>query len=645
MCGITGAVPGISPELLRSMTTRLAHRGPDGEGFLCTPHVSLGHRRLAVIDLDTGQQPMTTGDGRYSIVFNGEIYNYRELRRDLQRGGARFTTQSDTEVLLESFVRGGIHAVDRLRGMFAFAVWDAREEALWLVRDRLGVKPLYYAQAGQQFLFASEIKSLLAHPRISRRMNPQAVDDFLAYLYIPAPQTIFEGVQELSPAHWLRWQRGQIQIERYWDALPRPAYAQHINEPAEARAIEEVRGCLADAVQSRMVSDVPLGAFLSGGMDSSSIVAFMAQADKANPVRTFSLGFGAGEERYTELEYARLAAKAFSAQHREIEIQAKSAALLPTLVSHFDEPFGNPTALLLYQLSQRTREHVTVALAGDGGDEVFLGYPRYRGAALQAQLSRLPGPLRNMMSDSASFLDERSNGAHTRRRIREFLSTAALPWQQAYIRWVTYFDAQCRSELYTPEFRATVVDYRAESFLESWFARVPKAHPLDQCSYVDLHTFLPHNLLEYGDRMSMAHGLEVRLPFTDHKLVELAMRLPSRYKLKRGATKHALREAMRPLLPREILDRRKLGLNPPLGIWLKGELAPLIDARLSPSAIRRAGWFRPEAVTRCVEDFRSGRRDNSLHLWALLVLDQWRRQILEGESATQENADFLGATA
>lgn len=628
------------------MTARLAHRGPDGDGFVCTPQVSLGHRRLAVIDLATGQQPMSTRDGLYTIIFNGEIYNYRDLRLDLLRAGAQFATQSDSEVLLESFVRGGIHAVERLRGMFAFAIWDAREETLWLVRDRLGVKPLYYSHAAGQLLFASEIKSLLAHPRVSRRLNPRAVDDFLTYLYIPAPQTIFEGVHELPPAHWLRWQRGQIHIERYWDALPQAALDSSKTQQQESRAIEEVRAGLAEAVQLRMVSDVPLGAFLSGGMDSSSIVACMAQATgPAHPVRTFSLGFGAGEERYTELEYARLVAAKFAAKHLEIEIHAKSAALLPTVVSHFDEPFGNPTALLLYQLSQHTREHVTVALAGDGGDEVFLGYPRYRGAAWQSQLGHCPAALRNLLAAGAGFIDDSANGSHGRRRVREFLSTAALSWQQAYIRWVTYFDTRARADLYTSEFRASVGDYRAESFLEGWFGRVPHAHPLDQASYVDLHSFLPHNLLEYGDRMSMAHGLEVRLPFTDHKLVELAMRLPPRLKLKGGTAKHVLREAMRPLLPREVLDRSKLGLNPPLGIWLKGELASLIDTRLSPAAIRRAGWFRPEAVTRCVEDFRSGRRDNSLHLWALLVLDQWRRQILEAESSALDTTDFLGATA
>lgn len=639
MCGITGAVPGVRPELLRKMTSLLAHRGPDGEGFHCRPEVSLGHRRLAVIDLCTGQQPMSTPDGRFTIIFNGEIYNYRGLREELQGEGVRFCTQSDTEVLLHGFARRGVRILEGLRGMFAFAVWDAAEQALWLVRDRLGVKPLFYTRAGEQFLFASEIKSLLAHPQVSRTLNPRAVDDFLAYLCVPAPRTIFRGIRELPPAHWLLWQHGQLRIERYWDAQPRPE-----PEPQEDRqVIEEVRAQLADAVRLRMVSDVPVGAFLSGGLDSSSIVAFVSQPGQPS-VRTFSLGFGAGEERYTELEYARLAAQKFQTHHQEIEIHSRCTHLLPEVIRHFDEPFGNPTALLLYQLSQQTREHVTVALAGDGGDEIFLGYPRHLGAALQSRLALLPSALRSLFAKGALWIDDQTNGAHARRRFREFLGSAALPWQQAYIQWVTYFTPAMRNALYTPDFQAAVGDYRAETFLQGWFDRVRDAHPLDQVSYADLHTFLPHNLLEYGDRMSMAHGLEVRLPFTDHKLVELAMRIPARLKLKRRTTKYALREAMRPLLPPEILERGKLGLNPPLGIWLRGELAPLIEEQLSTRAVEAAGWFQPQAVANLVRDFRTGRRDYSLHIWALLVLNQWRRQILEGESSAQE-IPLLKATA
>lgn len=620
MCGITGAAPGIPQEILRRMTARLAHRGPDGEGYFCGPEVSFGHRRLAIIDVPGGAQPMTTADGRYTIIFNGEIYNFRALRSELEAEGARFRTKSDTEALLEVFARrGGTAALEKLLGMFAFAVWDAERHALFLARDRMGVKPMYYTVRGGRLLFASEIKALLAHPDVPRRLNAAAVDDFLTYLYVPAPQTIFEGIDELPPAHWLEWKDGSARIERYWDALPEPVEA-----PA-AQLAEELRALLDQAVRLRLESDVPLGAFLSGGIDSSSIVALMARAS-AKTVRSFSLGFGAGAEHYTELEYARKVSKRYNTEHQELEIHPQCAELLPTMVAHFDEPFGNPTALLIYQLAELTRRHVTVALAGDAGDEVFLGYPRYHGVRLRRYLDIFPRAARRAVAKLAENISENPDGFHARRRAREFLTTAGDHWQQAYSSWVSYFSPAMRRELYTDEFRAAVGGYDSSAVLGEHFARVAHAAPLDQVSYVDLHTFLPYNLLEYGDRMSMAHALELRLPFTDHRLVEFSMRLPAELKLRGRHTKFLLREAVRPLLPAEILKRPKLGLNPPLGMWLQSELVPLMERYLSEEAVRRRGWFRPEAVAALVRDFRSGRRDYSLHLWGLLVLEEWARQ-------------------
>ncbi|MBI3663816.1 MAG: asparagine synthase (glutamine-hydrolyzing) [Acidobacteria bacterium] len=606
--------------ILRRMTARLAHRGPDGEGYFSSPEVSFGHRRLAIIDVPGGAQPMTTADGRYTIVFNGEIYNFRALRQELEAEGARFRTRSDTEALLEMFARrGGAAALEKFRGMFAFAVWDAEQRALFLARDRLGVKPLYYCVRGGRLLFASEIKALLAHPDVPRRLNAAAVDDFLTYLYVPAPQTIFEGISDLPPAHWLEWKNGSARIERYWDAIPEPGDA-----PA-AQLEEELRAQLDQAVRLRLESDVPLGAFLSGGIDSSSIVALMARAS-ANTVRSFSLGFGVGAEHYTEIEYARRVSRRYNTEHKELEIHPKCAELMPAMVAHFDEPFGNPTALLIYQLAELTRRHVTVALAGDAGDEVFLGYPRYHGVRLRRYLDLFPRAARRAVAALADRISESSDGFHARRRAREFLTTAGDHWQQAYASWVSYFSPTMRRELYTGEFRAAVGDYDSAQVLDEHFARVAHCAPLDQVGYVDLHTFLPYNLLEYGDRMSMAHALELRLPFTDHRLVEFSMRLPAELKLRGRHTKYLLREAVRPLLPAEILERPKLGLNPPLGMWLQRELAPLMDQYLSEETVRRRGWFRPEAVTRLREDFRSGRRDYSLHLWGLLVLEEWARQ-------------------
>jgi asparagine synthase (glutamine-hydrolysing) len=631
MCGITGAVPGLDNGVLKRMTAALAHRGPDGEGYFSSPDVSLGHRRLAVIDLAGGGQPMTSRDGRWTIVFNGEIYNFRALRRELQALGVVFRTQSDTEALLEAWARWGVDAIERLRGMFAFALWDARERALWLVRDRLGLKPLYYSVAGGRLLFGSEIKAILAHPSAPRQLNPAAVDDYLAYLYVPAPQTIFAGIEELPPGHWMRWQNGAADIRRYWEARPLP------KGESLPRHAEDLCALLEESVCLRLESDVPLGTFLSGGLDSSSIVALAARA-QAQPVRSFSLGFGAGEEHYSELEFARLVALRYHTEHRELTIRPDCAELLPRMVSLFDEPFGNPTALLLHALSEKTRQHVTVALAGDAGDELFLGYPRYLGVKLRRTWEGVPLPLRRGMASLAGHIPEGTNGFHTRRRAREFFSAGADSWQSAYIGWVTYFSPAMRRDLYAPEFRTAVGGHAAEEFLENCFARVADCDPLDQASAVDLQSFLPHNLLQYGDRMSMAHGLELRMPFTDHRLVEFALCLPPGQKLRGRETKYLLREAMRPLLPQQTLRRSKLGLNPPIGRWLQNELAPLVEQYLAPEAVRRRGWFRPEAVTRLRQEFASGQRDYSLHLWGLLVLEEWARQYLDGVPAETQPA-------
>ncbi len=625
MCGITGGVPGIDPRVLERMTAALAHRGPDGEGYFHAAGpvgASLGHRRLAIIDLAGGRQPMTSADGRWTIVFNGEIYNFQELRRELESLGTVFRTESDTEVLLEVWARWGVDALVHLRGMFAFAIWDAREHALWLVRDRLGVKPLYYSTVGSRLLFGSEIKALLAHPAISRRLRPSALDDYLAYLYVPAPQTIFEDVEELPPAHWLRYSNGTAQLCRYWQPRPLPA-----GETTGASA-ESLLALLDESVRLRLVSDVPLGAFLSGGLDSSSIVALAARA-QPEPMRTFSLGFGVGEEHYTELEFARLVSDRYATQHRELTIRPDCAELLPRMVSLFDEPFGNPTALLVHALSEVTRRHVTVALAGDAGDELFLGYPRYLGSRLRRAWGVVPSPLRRAAAALAERIPEDTNGRHARRRSREFFAGGVGSWQSAYITWVCYFSPAMRADLYSSEFRGAIGGHSAEQFLERRFAEVAGCDPLHQACYVDLHSFLPHNILKYGDRMSMAHALELRLPFTDHRLVEFALRLPARQKLRGRQTKRLLRSAMQPLLPEETLRRSKLGLNPPLGRWLRNELRPLVDLYLSPATIRQRGWFRPEAVAKLREEFTTGRRDYALHLWGLLVLEEWARQYLD----------------
>ena len=626
MCGIAGIVGEADGGLIRSMTRVLAHRGPDGEGYYLDEGLALGHRRLSIIDLATGQQPMTTADGRFTIIFNGEIYNFRELREELKGRGVHFRTRSDTEVLLEAYAHWGREALTKLWGMFAFAVWDKQERRLFAACDRLGVKPLYYAQLGKELLLGSEIKALLAHPRVKRELDSTALDDFLTYLYVPAPKTIFRGIQALAPGHWLEWQRGQVEVGRYWDV-------NFDGEPwPEDDLMAALRAHLDDAVGSRLVSEVPLGVFLSGGLDSSTIAALMAR-HLSEPVRTFTLEFREGSHRHNETQYAHEVAGAIRAQTQKLVIESRSAELLPAVTRHFDEPFGNPTSLLVYQLSQEARQYVTVALVGDAGDEIFLGYPRYRGAALAEKYRHVPAFLRRPLAKLSGFLPEPGNGNHFNRRLREFLSAGVELPEQAYFAWIGYFDRSLRQGLYSPELQRTLADYDSSTFLMGLFARSGARQLLDRINYVDLHSFLPYNLLRYADRMSMAHGLEIRCPFTDHRLIEFLARVPWQWKLRKGQQKYLLRRAVGDLLPESVLTRSKIGLNPPMGLWLRGHLRPLLGEYLSPDTVRKRGYFRPQVIQKLISDHLARRRDHSLHLWALISFEEWHRQYLDSNPA------------
>lgn len=621
MCGIAGIAGESGLGHIAAMTRTLVHRGPDGEGFYSGPAVELGHRRLSVIDLETGSQPMTTPDQRYTIVFNGAIYNFLELRKQLTSRGVCFRTRSDTEVLLECYAAWGKDGVRKLRGMFAFAIWDAKDRRLLLARDRLGLKPLYYAEADGSLLFASEMKGLLAHPAISRELHLPALDDFLTYLYVPAPRTIFRGIRELLPGHWLEWQSGQVRLHRYWDV----SFAPDVS-PLE-RHREALQAMLAESVSLRLASDVPLGAFLSGGLDSSVIAALMSRA-QIQPLRTFTLGFSDGERRYNEWEYARAVGEALGAHARELTVPAESADLLGRVTRHFDEPFGNPTSLLIYQLAELARRDVTVALAGDGGDEVFLGYPRYRGVLFSEQYRKVPRAMRYVAAALASRLPEPCNGNHLPRRVRAFVAGCRHSPERMYFEWISYFSRELRGHLYSEELLRELRGYDSSQFLMGLFRRSGTTDWVDRVNYVDLHSFLPFNILRYTDRMSMAHGLELRSPFTDHKLIELMARVPRRYKLQARQSKVLLRRTAQSLLPHRILRRGKLGLNPPLGLWLRGRLQPMLRDYLSPHLLRRRGYFRPETVQQMVHDHLCGHRDYSLHLWALISFEEWHRQYL-----------------
>lgn len=653
MCGLAGIIGEPQGGDIRRMTGTLVHRGPDDEGYFISGQARLGHRRLIVIDRESGQQPMRTPDGRYALVFNGEIYNFCDLKHELESYGAQFRTRSDTEVLLAAYAHWGRASVERLRGMFAFAVWDAKERILFAARDRLGVKPFYYAQIGSTLLFASEMKALLEHPAVERELDDLALDDYLTYLYVPAPRTIFRQIRELPPACWLEWSAGRVSTGEYWDAkfcdsapisggggTQNTAAGSQMSIQPDGKGLRKAAGelkhLLEEAVRVRLVSDVPLGVFLSGGLDSGSIAALAAQqAD--SPLRTFTIGFTEGGKRYDERAYARRVSEAIGADAREQMVDAGAAELLPQVTRQFDEPFGNPTSLLSYQLSSAARQHMTVALSGDGGDEALLGYPRYQGMALAEWYRRAPALARQTLGQIAGYAanrwNERANGNHFRRRLREFLGAGTLASEQMYFEWVSYFSRELRQRLYTPEFNGRLSGYDSSQFLENLFKKSGAAEMVDRVNYADLHSFLPYNVLRYSDRMSMAHGLEVRCPFTDHRLVEFLARVPWRYKLRITKSKCLLREGARSWLPGTILKRPKLGFNPPMGLWMQSRLQPLLDSYLAPARIRQRGYFRPEVIQRLIADQSSGRRDWSLHLWALISFEEWHRQYLDPRPA------------
>ena len=607
------------------MAALLRHRGPDeagecvlpaGDGRACV----LAHQRLSIIDVPGGHQPQTNEDGTVHLIFNGEIYNFRALRAELEAKGHRFATRSDTEVIVHLYEEHGDELVERLRGMFAFALWDARRSRLLLVRDRLGVKPLYYAlpESGDiELAFASELKALLCVPGVSRALDLESLAAYLAYLYVPHPRTAVAGARRLPPGHMLVAEDGRVDVRRYWGLDPAG------ETDADPERLWEL---IAEAVELRLVADVPLGSFLSGGIDSSSIVA--AATEGEGPLDTFTVVFSRPEERlYDERDDARAVAASFGSRHHELEARADARELLPEIVRHFDEPFGNPTALLVYELSRLTRQHVKVALAGDGADELFAGYPRFRGLAAASWYRRVPSPVRALAAAGARAMPESTRGRHSLRRAREFALAPVDGPESAYLSWITYFDAAARADLFRPEVRERLRESPPpERFVLDLFDRAPTGDLVNRLSFVELQSFLPCNVLEYGDRMSMAHGLEVRAPFTDHRLVEYALALPGAAKLRRGRTKAILRDAAAPHLPARPLAKRKIGFNPPMGLWLNRELSPLVDSHLSREQVEARGLFRPEAVERLVASLRSGRRDVSLHVWSLIVLEQWQRE-------------------
>src|SRR6266478_6356550 len=611
MCGIAGIVDltgrPVDGALLQAMTAVQAHRGPDGEAIVCRGAAGLGHRRLAIIDLATGDQPMVSDDGSVRIVFNGEIYNFRELRRDLEARGARFRTQSDTEVILRAYEAEGPDCVRRLRGMFAFAILDERARRLVLARDRAGIKPLVYAWDGQRLLFASEIKGILEDSTVARDLDLDALGQYLTFHYVPAPRTIFRSIRKLPPASTLvlALDGGEPVVSQYWSLRFEPN-----SRVTEREWVERLRGELADAVQCHMISDVPIGAFLSGGVDSSTVVALMAQAS-SSPIRTFSIGFD--EADFDELRFARQMAARYGTDHYEMVVKPNALEVLPKLAWHFDEPFADSSAIPTYYVSKITREHVTVALSGDGGDENFAGYRRYaRAVELRERLDQGPARLaRPFLRLASGLLPVGAPG----QAWTGMLGAGPL---ERYFRLLTYQRRETLRRLLSDDLGELAGSGPNPAVFSRLASEGGAPDYVSTLQQIDMATYLPGDILAKVDMMSMAVSLESRVPFLDHRLMEFVATIPSSLKLRNGGGKYLLKRAMTQDLPDEILTRKKMGFGVSLGDWFRRELRDMTRDVLLGRQARQRGVFRMSEVNALLSTHDSGRRDRSAHLWALI---------------------------
>lgn len=629
MCGIAGTLyfdPAreVDPSLLGRMNAALAHRGPDDAGVYCAGPVGLAHRRLSIIDLSpAGHQPMPNEDETIWIILNGEIYNFLDLREGLIRKGHRFRSRTDTETILHLYEEEGPACVRALRGMFAFAIWDSRTQTMLLARDRVGKKPLYYQLDERGLRFASEIKAILTDPEVKVVPDAEAIHHYLSFGYVPHPATAYHGIRALPPAHVATVRDGRLTIERYW----RLKYGEK-HPGSEADLARELIERLEEAVRIRMISDVPLGAFLSGGIDSSAVVAMMSR-HAVGPVRTFSIGFDAPE--YDERRYARLVAERFGTRHEEFVVRPDAAGILPTLVWHYDQPYGDSSAIPTYYVAQLTRQHVTVALNGDGGDEGFAGYERYVAQRLAGRLDRLPAAARRGLQAALGLVPRRARRGSPLARGRRFLDGLLQPPDRRYSRWVFHFTADRKADLYQPDFAAAVAKTESEDLLVRAFETSDGPTMLDAVMDVDTRTYLPDDLLVKVDVASMAHGLEARSPFLDHGLLEFAAGIPAHLKLRGMEKKVLLRTALRGILPDMILDRPKMGFGVPIDRWFRDDLRPLAYDTLLDRRAADRGYFRPEVVRAYLDEHVRGQGHWHYLLWNLLMLELWHRTFIDGD--------------
>lgn len=627
MCGIAGFIskeknaPLDEREaLLDRMCRRITHRGPDEQGAIVRDAAALGMRRLSIIDLKSGQQPIFDCSGNLAVVFNGEIYNYQSLKKDLESRGHRFKTNSDTETIVHAYEEFGADCVRHLRGMFAFAIYDFQAETLFIARDRVGKKPLFYSLTGKgNFVFGSELKVLIEHGEISREIDFSALDAYLTFGYVPEEFCIFKGVHKLAPGHFLLFKNGGIETRKYWDF----DYSGVSEIKSEAEYIEALREKIREAVKIRLISEVPLGAFLSGGVDSSSIVGMMSEISDA-PVKTFSIGFN--EDTFNELKFARVAAKHFKTEHHEFIVTPDLVETVDELVRHFDEPFADSSALPTFMVSKMARAFVTVVLSGDGGDELFAGYTRYVTDKKRSGLEKLPRAIRqNLLKPLSRILPSGAKG-------KNFLYNTSLDAIDRYIDSVSHFGKLKKLGLYANVLRENLNGAfgGAEAVFRQLADSVSSADPVDKLLYLDSKTYLPGDILTKVDRMTMAVSLEARVPLLDHELIEFVQKIPAGLKLKGLETKYIFKKAMEGIVPREILYREKQGFGVPLGDWINSQLKDRIHGILGEKRTVERGYFEPRYIRILLDEHAKNRRDHSHALWILWMLELWHRKFVDG---------------
>ena len=628
MCGIVGFVNNseraADQGVLEAMNGAIVHRGPDDDGFYVHDNVGMAMRRLSIIDLAGGKQPMHNADRTKWIVFNGEIYNYRELRADLEKRGHSFYTNSDTEAIIHLYDEYGADCLQYLRGMFAIAIWDKSDRSLFLARDRVGKKPILYShQPNGDLIFGSEFQAILKHPSVTREVDYGAIDSYLSYLCVPAPETAFKQIRKLEPGHWLKWKDGNVETRRYW----LPNFSKKI-KISEDEAIQETTRILRESTKLRMISEVPLGAFLSGGVDSSIVVALMAQ-ESAAPVKTFSIGFE--EQDFSELKYARRVAEHVGAEYSEFIVRPDALEVLPTLVEHYGEPYADSSAVPTYYVAKETRQHVTVALNGDGGDESFAGYERYMAMEVAELYRRIPRILRRTLIEGPIRMLPTSEIKKTRvRDVQRFLISANESRKERYARWMSAIKPTAKlALLYSDEMNARVGEHNAAAVLDEWFDRAGDLGLLDATLLADQMTYLPNDLLVKVDIATMANSLEARSPFLDHKVIEFAASLPESLKMNRFRPKYLLKKVAARLVPPEVVYRRKMGFGVPIAHWFRGEMKDFVrDVLLSPASLSR-GVFRPKTIEMYIDQHIRGEVDHATPIWTLLMLELWYRRFID----------------